>query len=80
MANEGNSTIEKFDGAGNPTVFANTGLNTPIGLVFDADGNLSLKPGNNTIEQFDLTETPTTFANAGLNIPLGLAFDTGGKL
>ena len=62
-------------------VFASTGLNGPVGLAFDASGNLFVaNSGDNTIEKFAPNGVGTVFASTGLNGPLGLAFDASGNL
>ncbi len=82
VSNRGNNAIEKFDASGTDLgTFANSGLNCPYGLAFDASGNLyAANFNNNTIEKFDSNGNPTLFANSGLNGPVGLAFDASGNL
>ena len=57
------------------SVFANTGLVLPIGLAFDAGGNLyAANGGNNTIERFTPGGVASVFAT-GVIVPFGLAFE-----
>jgi dipeptidyl aminopeptidase/acylaminoacyl peptidase len=76
-------TIVKFDSSGNKSTFA-SGLNWPVGLAFDRNGNLYVGTfggitGTSTIEKYDPSGNKTTFA-AGLGMPRGLAFDRNGNL
>ena len=49
------------------TVFASTGLNGPVGLAFDASGNLFVaNSGDNTIEKFAPNGVGTVFASHGI--------------
>ncbi len=44
-------------------MFSTTGLNVPIGLAFDASGNLYVgNRGNGTIEKFDPSGNASVFA------------------
>ena len=53
VANYGNNTIEEFNSSGTGAIFANTGLDEPIGLAFDSSGNLYVaNAANSTIEEF----------------------------
>jgi DNA-binding beta-propeller fold protein YncE len=54
VANTGNNTIVKFTSGGVASVFANSGLDNPVGLAFDSAGNLYVaNAGNsNTIMKF----------------------------
>ena len=76
--------IEKFDMAtGNDLgVFANTGLNEPVGMTFDSAGNLYVANfAGNSIEKFSPTGTDLgIFANIGLDGPFDVAFDNSGNL
>jgi len=72
-------------GGGNATVFAEcygSGiLDAPLGIAFDAKGNLFVaNSGNNTIAEFTPGGNGTVFASTGLNHPMGLAFDSTGDL
>lgn len=79
VSDSGNGTINRFDPAGNGSVFA-SGLNSPSGLAFDNSGNLFVADsGSGTIEKFNSSGNGTTFAS-GLNGPAGLAFDSSGDL
>ena len=81
VANNGNSTIQKFTPGGIGSLFANTGLNRPVGLAFDSAGNLYVSnSGDDTIEKFTPGGVGSVFANTGLNQPYGLAFDSAGNL
>jgi len=56
-------------------VFASTGANRPVGLAFDASGNLyAAIRGNNTIEEFTPGGVSSIFASTGLSGPTGFAF------
>ena len=83
VSNVGNTTVEKFDASGNPSLFSNSGLNSPYGLAFDGTGNLyAANNGANTIEKFDANGVGTVFADSsdGIAGPIGLAFDRAGNL
>jgi DNA-binding beta-propeller fold protein YncE len=76
------NNIERFDAAGNGTVFANqpgSGLafNSAHILYASVTGPIFSQQG--TIYRFDSSGTPTTFAT-GLAAPVGLAFDLAGNL
>lgn len=71
----GNNTVEKFDSAGNATVFANSGLNGPLDIAFDHSGNLyAANQNDSSIVKLSSLGQPTFFASSGL-YPDGLAFD-----
>jgi DNA-binding beta-propeller fold protein YncE len=73
-AANGNNTIVRFDAAGTPFLFANTGLHGPVGIGFDSQGNLyAVNDDNSTIVKFDASGTPTLFANNSLNTPYLIA-------
>ena len=76
-----NNTIQIFpSGGGSGSVFANTGLNEPVGLAFH-NGNLyAANTEGNTIEEFTAKNVGSVFANTDLNVPMGLAFDSAGDL
>src|SRR6267154_1012338 len=75
-----NNSIERFDSSGHSTVYANTGLDGPMGLAFDNSGDLYVGNWNaGTIVKFDSSGHQTLFA-AGLNQPTGLTFDSHGNL
>ncbi len=72
-----------LNAAGQPTVFASSGLNFPQFAAFDAAGNVYVSNvGNiNTVEEFSPTGADLgTFASSGLVHPDGLAFDAAGNL
>ena len=59
-------------------MFASTGLSSPVGLAFDASGNLyAANYHTSTIEQFTPGGTASVFANTGLDKPTFLAFEPG---
>ena len=75
------NTIEKFTPGGVGSVFASTGVNGPVGLAFDAAGNLYVANNiGNTIEKFTPGGVGSVFASMGVNHPYGLAFDLAGNL
>ena len=81
MANYLGDTIEKFTPGGVGSVFANTGLNGPIGLAIDKAGNVYVANYlGDTIEKFNPGGVGSVFANTGLNGPHGLAFDRAGSI
>ena len=54
---------------------------TPMGLAFDAAGNLYVaNHGNNTISKVTPAGAVSTFVSSGLDCPDGLAFDAAGNL
>ena len=75
------NTIQRFTPGGAASVFANTGLNGPFGLAFDAAGDLYASNfAGNTIERFTPGGAASVFASTGLSNPEGLAFDAAGNL
>ena len=75
VANSGNNTVEKITASG-ASVFANTNLSNPQGVVRDSGGNLYVANyGNNTIAKFTPDGVGSVFAGAGLSGPVGLAID-----
>src|SRR5436309_1354169 len=79
VGNWGNNTIMKFDSHGKGTLFADSGLSQPQGLVFDTNGDLYVgNSGNDRIMKFDPTGHGTLFAHSGS--PSGLVFDSAGNL
>ena len=80
MANRGDSTIEKFDSLGTPTLFANTGLNQPAGLAFDSAGYLyAANQVGGTVEKFNSLGVGTLFGT-GLATANEMTFDSAGNL
>ena len=74
IANSDSGTIFKFTTAGSRSTFA-AGLNGPIGLAFDASGNLfETDTFSGTIFKFTPDGTKSTFAS-GLGQPNCLAFE-----
>ena len=62
VSNYGDNTITKFASNGTPSLFANSGLNLPVGLTFDSSGNLYASNwGDNTITKFAPNGTPSLF-------------------
>jgi sugar lactone lactonase YvrE len=81
VANEGNNTVQEPGTNGSSTTYASGGLDEPMGVAFDANGNLFVSNfGNNTIVKFDSAGDSSLFASMGLNEPKGMAFDAGGNL
>ncbi len=77
------NTIDEFNSSGSGTDFAkaSSGLNYPLGLAFDSNGNLYVaNAGNNTIEEFNSSGDGTVFASTGLSYPAALTFDSSGNL
>ena len=75
-----NNSIERFDSGGHSTVYANSGLDGPMGLAFDNSGDLYVGNWNaGTVVKFDSSGHQTLFA-AGLSNPRGLACDSFGNL
>jgi len=64
------------------TSFLTTGLSNPVGMAFDASGNLYVANyGSNTVSKVAAgTSTATPFITSGLSGPMGLAFDASGNL
>ncbi len=74
----GSGSIVRITPAGVQSTFA-TGLNTPVGLAFDTQGNLFVADAiSGSIFKFTPAGVKSTFAT-GLG-PLGLAFDAQGNL
>jgi DNA-binding beta-propeller fold protein YncE len=81
VANEGDNTVQELGPGGTTTTYATGDLNEPIGVVFDAAGNLYVSNfGDNTITKFDAAGDSSLFANMGLDEPKGMAFDAYGNL
>jgi sugar lactone lactonase YvrE len=83
----GLNTILEINSNGSHSTFAtaSSGLNYPVGLAFDNNGNLFVANsgggnGNSTIEEFSPNGVGTTFASAGLSYPVALAFGGAGNL
>ena len=82
-----NNTIEMFDLATGTHlgVFANTGVDHPMGLAFDSAGNLYVANSfgssfGSTIMRFTPSGTRSLFASTGSHYPDGIAFDRAGNL
>jgi hypothetical protein len=81
-------TIYKFAPDGTRTVFVGPSAFTenaaPVGLAFDASGNLFVStegdPGNDSILVFDTNGSEGPPFATGLTTPRGLAFDSSGNL
>jgi hypothetical protein len=81
-------TVYKFAPDGTRTVFVGPSAFTenaaPVGLAFDASGNLFVStesdPGNDSILVFDTNGSEGPPFATGLNTPRGLAFDSLGNL
>ena len=78
-SDRGTNTIFRFTPGGTKSTFV-TGLNAPIGLVFDGQGNLyEADNGSNSILKFTPAGTQSIFVS-GLNAPTGLAIDAQGNV
>src|SRR5258708_38942910 len=56
-------------------------MNSPVGLAFDASGNLYVSnSGDYSIRKVTPGGVGSTFVSSGLNSPDGLAFDIAGNL
>lgn len=75
-----NDIVESYSLGGSGSVFANSGLNNPVGIAYGNGFIYVANYNDNSIEKFDSGGNATLFANTGLNQPLGLAFDTSGNL
>ncbi len=79
-----NDTIVKFDTSGNSLgVFANTGLNDPRGLAFDASGNLYVANYiANSLSKFDAQGNYLAAQSIALgqNFSVGVAIDQAGSI
>jgi len=81
VTDAGDNTVQQLNGAGDPGPYIVSGLAEPMGLAFDAFGNLFVGNfANNTIEKVNASGGETLFASAGLSGPKGLAFDSSGNL
>ena len=81
MASDQANLIYEFaPGNNTPTIYDNTGLNSPQGLAFDTQGNLFVADwGNGTVTKITPQNVESTFAT-GLSNPVGLAFNSAGDL
>ena len=83
-ADEFNNTIEKFNSAGSPSLFVNTGLTISVGLAFDTAGNLFVGDrGSTAIKKFTPGGVGTVFVPSGNGLlfqPRAMAFDSTGNL
>lgn len=71
--------INKFTPDGTPQGSFATGLNSPVGLVFNNTGYLFAGDYNALIYKYAPDVTVTTFSS-GISVPQGLAFDSAGNL
>jgi sugar lactone lactonase YvrE len=79
-ANWSNNSIEKFDSAGNYSVFSKLNIRSPTGLAFDKKDNLFVSNlGNNMIMKFDSSGNGSLFGNLSSG-PMGLAIDASDNL
>ena len=77
----GTEEIDRVTPDGSRTVFAATGLQSPMDLAFDRSGNLFVANyGSNSIEEFTPAGVGTVFASTGQYGPSNLAFDAAGNL
>jgi DNA-binding beta-propeller fold protein YncE len=59
---------------GSVSLFAQNGLNGPVGLAFDSAANLyAANANNNTVVRFSPDGVGSVFASTGLNDPIGIA-------
>ncbi len=81
IATEGNNNIVKFDIHGNGAVFnQNGGTAFPIGLAFDAAGNLYDADNGQFIQKFDPTGNSSRFTTISIADPRGMGLDSMGNL
>ena len=81
VAESSNGSITKIAPNGGTTSFVSTGFHEPLGVAFDAAGNLYVaNAGSNLITKYGSSGVASAFAAAGLNSPAGLAFDAAGNL
>ena len=88
VANISGDTIGKFSPAGVGTVFAdaNDGLEHPLDLVFDKEGNLYVSNGfggptrTGSVLKFAPNGSGSVFADSGFHLAFGLAMDRSGNL
>jgi sugar lactone lactonase YvrE len=74
-----NNAVSRITTNGSITVFA-TGFNSPVGIVFDAAGNMYVaNRGGNSVTRVPASGSATAFAT-NLSLPTGLALDGLGKL
>lgn len=79
VANYGNGSVEKIDERGNSTVVGR-GFHSPIGLTFDASGNLYVGEWDSgRIVRMDPAGNRVTVADVGLWGPMGIAVGPDGK-
>jgi len=75
-ADYNSAAINRFDSAGNKSLFSREGLRAPNGLIFDSLGNLLVADfAQNTIWRFDPEGNKSAFANTGLDQPIAVALD-----
>lgn len=79
VANYGNGTVEKIDERGNSTIVG-SGFHSPIGLTFDASGNLYVGEWDSgRIVRIDPAGNRVAVADVGLWGPMGIAIGPDGK-
>ncbi len=81
VANEGNNTVQELGSDGTTTTYASGSLDQPMGVVFDAAGNLYVSNfGDSTIIKFAAAGGSSLFDSMGLDEPKGMTFDAYGNL
>jgi hypothetical protein len=84
VANRGANdiTVYEIGNFGSPTITV-SGLNTPDGLTFDAQGNLWVAQATSVVEftpPFTTKSAPAVTITNGLKAPSGIAFDPNGSM
>jgi DNA-binding beta-propeller fold protein YncE len=82
VANSGSSNnIVKFDTSGNGSVLSQFGgTQYPVGLAFDASGNLFEADNGQFIQKFDTNGNSSRFTTISISDPRGMGFDSTGNL
>jgi hypothetical protein len=83
VANNNGTSIEEYSPAGADLGAFATGLNSPIGLVFNSAGDLlttNFVPGSGQIIEITPGGSQSLFASTGLDDPFGLAIDSSGNV